>query len=335
MSLTLPAHPNLEWLRKTAKQLLRELRETAPDTKVAEAQLQLARRYGFASWRKLVAFVDAVDAAGDELRAAVRANDIAKVTEILDDDPDLIRASEDLHERERPSDEPRMSLLHLAVAEGHAAMAALLVGRGAPLDARNHGGRTALHDCFELGRDDIGRMLIANGATLDACAAAAFGEHERLEAILRDDPAQANDRTTGLAPLGWSGYAQQATSADILIAHGAVIDADAWAPACHVAAMPVLRVLLERGGDPNTPDDRGRTPLHLLFASTLVRDPTEAVRLLLEHGADPQRPDRDGKTPLDVALAETGAETSTYFPKRPLGPKQLESAIASMRAKIV
>src|SRR5215510_3243794 len=58
MSQALPARPNLDWLRKTAKQQLDALRKTNPDAKLAGAQLALAREYGFPSWRTLKAEVD-------------------------------------------------------------------------------------------------------------------------------------------------------------------------------------------------------------------------------------------------------------------------------------
>ncbi|HWM88096.1 MAG TPA: ankyrin repeat domain-containing protein [Kofleriaceae bacterium] len=333
----LPANPSLEWLRKAAKDLVAELRAQRPDAQLADAQLEIARRYGHASWRKLKAFVDGVHDDGERLRAAVRAGDLATVTAILDDEPALVGALEDLHERERPSDEPRMGLLHLSVAEGNRAMVELLVARGAPLDARNSGGRTALHDCFELNRDPIARFLIDSGATVDVCAAAAYGEHARLEAILRADPDQANDLSTHISPLGWAGYAHDAESARILLAHGAIVDRpphddSAWASICHVAAIPVARVLLEHGADPNFQDPDGDTPLHRVLASRLVRDPTDFVRLLLDHGADPDRQNRAGRSPVDDALARQGEEAETYFPRRPLGAKHLEPAIELLRA---
>lgn len=334
----LPAAPSLEWLRKRAKDELRELRRARPDAQLADAQLAVARKCGFASWRKLKAFVDAVTGHGDELRRAVRAGDVVRVAQMLDDDPELILAGTDLEQRERPSDEPGMSLLHLAVAENHADMVELLIARGAPLDARNANGRTALHDCFELNRDPIAKRLIEAGATVDACVAAAYGHHDRLRAILRADPAQANDHTTGLTPLGWSGFAHDAESARILIEHGAILDRppydlDAWGPTCTVAATPVARVLLAHGMDPNWQDaEDGNAPLHRVLASRIVQDPTEFVRLLLEAGADPQRRNREGKTPLDLALEQRGQQAETYFPARPVGTKQLDEVIAVLRA---
>jgi ankyrin repeat protein len=53
MPLSLPARPNLEWLRKTAKQTLKELRAKNASARLADAQLAVARDYGFESWRKL------------------------------------------------------------------------------------------------------------------------------------------------------------------------------------------------------------------------------------------------------------------------------------------
>lgn len=62
-----------------------------------------------------------------------------------------------------------------------------------------------------------------SGATIDACAAAAFGKYDQLIAILRADPAQANDCTTGSTPLGWAAYANDTRAGQILIDHGAIV----------------------------------------------------------------------------------------------------------------
>jgi ankyrin repeat protein len=59
MPQALPANPSLDWLKKSAKQRLQQLRAAAPDTRLHQAQLALARDYGFASWRALKAQIDA------------------------------------------------------------------------------------------------------------------------------------------------------------------------------------------------------------------------------------------------------------------------------------
>ena len=54
---TLPPRPNLNHLKNAAKSRLKELRQDSPTTKLAEAQLVIAREYGFQSWRSLRAHV--------------------------------------------------------------------------------------------------------------------------------------------------------------------------------------------------------------------------------------------------------------------------------------
>src|SRR5262245_14244137 len=64
--LTLPSRPNLEWLRKAAKDELERLRVESPQGKLADAQRSLARAYGFPSWRKLKSHVENLAAAPSE-----------------------------------------------------------------------------------------------------------------------------------------------------------------------------------------------------------------------------------------------------------------------------
>jgi ankyrin repeat protein len=57
---SLPARPHLGYLKKLAKQHLAALRARRPETKLAAAQLAVAREHGFASWRALKAHVDRI-----------------------------------------------------------------------------------------------------------------------------------------------------------------------------------------------------------------------------------------------------------------------------------
>lgn len=62
---TLPDNPNLDHLRRQAKDLLAGLRDTAPATTLADAQASLAEQYGFRTWTDLKAEVDRRQAQAD------------------------------------------------------------------------------------------------------------------------------------------------------------------------------------------------------------------------------------------------------------------------------
>ena len=82
MPQALPANPNLDWLKKAAKQRLVELRAEKPDAKLHQAQLAIASDYGFKSWRALKAHVDAINPASrdrDCVFAAAHAGDVEAV----------------------------------------------------------------------------------------------------------------------------------------------------------------------------------------------------------------------------------------------------------------
>ena len=56
--------------------------------------------------------------------------------------------------------------------------------------------------------------------------------------------------------------------------------------------------LLANGADPNTADDKGRTPMHIIAQKGVGKN---QIALLIGHGGDINSRDTDGKTPLDYA----------------------------------
>lgn len=74
MSRSLPPHPNLEHLKKQAKERLRALQLHDPALKLSDAQHALAREYGFASWPKLKAHVEALSTASHPAGVAAKAH---------------------------------------------------------------------------------------------------------------------------------------------------------------------------------------------------------------------------------------------------------------------
>jgi ankyrin repeat protein len=80
----LPDRPSLRHLRDQAKDLL----QTGAAKSIADAQFQIARLYGFASWPKLKAHVESFEEIG-QLKQAIDTNHIARVQTMMTRKPAL------------------------------------------------------------------------------------------------------------------------------------------------------------------------------------------------------------------------------------------------------
>src|SRR6266498_3061283 len=92
MPRPLPPHPSLEYLKKEAKQMLRELRRTNPRARLAQTQLAVAKEYGFSTWAALKSHVEREGLPADpvaEVVAAIKARDARRVAALLDREPQL------------------------------------------------------------------------------------------------------------------------------------------------------------------------------------------------------------------------------------------------------
>jgi hypothetical protein len=81
----LPDRPNLRHLKDQAKDLLK----TGAADSLADAQFQIARLYGFASWPKLKAHVDSLESIG-QLKQAIDTNNIERVKTLMTSNPGYI-----------------------------------------------------------------------------------------------------------------------------------------------------------------------------------------------------------------------------------------------------
>ena len=84
---SLPDRPNLRHLKDQAKSLLK----TGSVKSLTEAQFQIARLYGFASWPKLKAHVDLLEESG-QLKQAIDTNDLDTVKTLMTRNPALHRS---------------------------------------------------------------------------------------------------------------------------------------------------------------------------------------------------------------------------------------------------
>jgi ankyrin repeat protein len=80
----LPDRPNLRHLKDQAKDLLK----AGAAASLADAQFQIARLYGFASWPKLKAHIECFEEIG-QLKQAIDTNDIARVKTMMTRNPAL------------------------------------------------------------------------------------------------------------------------------------------------------------------------------------------------------------------------------------------------------
>src|SRR6202008_4713268 len=85
---SLPSRPNLRHLKNQARDLLK----AGAAESIADAQFQIARLYGFASWPKLKAHVDSPEEIG-QLKEVIDTEDIERVKALMSLNPELHRAS--------------------------------------------------------------------------------------------------------------------------------------------------------------------------------------------------------------------------------------------------
>jgi len=295
-ALPLPETPNLEWLRKRAKHRLDELRKSNPDTQLADAQFDLARQYGFPSWRALKSHVDSLTIDG-RLFEAARKGDINQLAALLDEHPDRLYA------RNKPYEH---TLLHVAAHNGKLKAVDFLLKRGIDPNTREKGDNTyAMHWAAAAGHLDVVRRLADAG-----CDVIGEGDDHALGMI-------------GWAT-GWDGCddATHRAIADFLISRGArhhiysamsIGDEDEVRRI--VAANPAQ---LER---PQSHNEDFRRPLHFAVHGNLH----PMVKLLLDLGADPLGTDASGQTAVAYAMTPEIARPVVEAIRDRTGPTLLNS----------
>jgi ankyrin repeat protein len=215
-----------------------------------------------------------------DIIAAIRAGDIPRVGQLLEDDPGLANARSDAGE----------PALLLAIYHRQREAADLLMGAGAEIDvftAAAGGYLDHLRD--KVAQDSATVNAFGHDGWTPLHLAAFFGQAAAARHLLdcRADLAAVSRNEMGNTPLHAAVAARQTALAELLLGHGADVNASSgggWRP-LHLAAdngdLQSIELLLSKGAEVSPLSSDGKTPLSMAQA----KDRREAVELLRRHGA--------------------------------------------------
>src|SRR5262245_13482293 len=222
---------------------------------VSDSLLDITRDRGYLEMEKLLethlASARGASPRGAAVAAAIRERDPAKVPSLLDAAPEL------LHAGDERSNQP----IHWAVMTRQLDLIDELLARGADINARRFDGARPIHltngDYHYRGWRDVPKdvattpeevfkHLVGRGASVDIGMAAATGNLARVRELLDQDPSLANRVSD------YNSY---------YIGCGAPIK-----NAAARGHIEIVRLLLERGADPNLPEEGIAPRGHALYS---------------------------------------------------------------------
>jgi ankyrin repeat protein len=252
--------------------------------------LDITRDRGYAEMKKLLeanfATTHGASPKGEAIAAAIRERNLAAVRSLLDASPEL------LHAGDARSNQP----IHWAVMTRQIDIVDELLARGADINAARFDGARPIQltngDYHYRGWRDVPQdwptpptqvlaHLRTHGAYCDICTAASTGDLDRVRELLDQDPSLANRVSEYVTYYLGSG-----------------------APLKNAAAkghLEIVKLLLERGADPNLPEEGIAPNGHALY-SAVYNGHHEIAKLLLEKGAYPSPAVESSADALSIAI---------------------------------
>ena len=334
----LPARPSLDHLRREARDLLRaaqagdptavgRIRAVSAAPTLASAQLALAREYGFASWARLKAAVEArttdlarqaeifceasirdwtgravrmlaatPELAGYNVATAVVLGDAARVQAEIAQDPGLAT--------------------RVDARTGWTALHAACASRWNQLDpARTDGLLAVTRLLLDAGADPAGHAPGRPGhgaGWIPLRCAVAGAANPPVVALLLERGAVPEDQDLYLAGFGGDDH----ESLRLLL--GATTDVAGVAEQALAAPLSLndiegVRLLLDAGADPRRYRNDDGEPAAAAYEAVRSGCSAELLELLLSHGADPDQPGPDGRSPYTLATVQGRADLAALL----------------------
>ncbi|MBL9134976.1 MAG: ankyrin repeat domain-containing protein [Verrucomicrobiales bacterium] len=258
---------------------------------VNDSLLEIARDRGYVGMERLLEKkleeLHGATSHGEWVAATIRERDLVKMRALLDASPELLNVGD------RRSNQP----IHWAVMTRQLEVVEELLGRGADIHARRGDGARPIHltngDYHYRGWRDVPKdwpttpaqvyqHLVSRGATVDLGMACATGNLPRVRELLDQDPSLVNRVSD------YNGY---------YLGCGAPIK-----NAAAGGHLEIVRFLLERGADPNLPEE-GIAPDGQAVYAAAAKGHYEIVELLLAHGGRPNAEVESSADTLSRALA--------------------------------
>lgn len=292
MARSLPPRPDLDWLKKYARDRLRDMRAADSSARLHEAQLAVAREFGFAGWRRLKAHVESVarepattsSAAGleaavvEQVFSAIRTDDPSQWAALLDAHPAVV------HER-LPDGQ---TALHAAAQQEATNGVGVLLDRGADSNAKyGDSGHTPLSWAVTCHAFQAASVLMARGVKPDLFTAAGLGLLDQVKSSFDD----AGRLRPGASTTGSSRFGPGSVRLACPPVTDVEVISDALCFACRNGHPEVVRFLLTESPDLTFKGYMGATALHWAYYG----GSRSAVRQLIEAGADPAARDDELK----------------------------------------
>jgi ankyrin repeat protein len=260
---------------------------------VNDSLLDICRDRGYAEMEQLLEAnlkgVQGASPKGEILAAAIRERNLDKVRQLLNAAPEL------LHTGDGRSNQP----IHWAVMTRQIEIIDELLARGADINAARFDGARPIQltngDYHFRGWRDVPQdwpttptqvlaHLRERGAYCDICTACHIGDLERVRDLVDREPALANRASEYVTY-----YLGSGTPLKNAAARG------------HIE---IVKLLLERGADPNLPEEGIAPHGHALY-SAVANGHHEVAKLLLEHGAIPNAEVESSADALSRAISNS------------------------------